>query len=93
MATTAQMIGGGIALVVDTVLLAYMTFVGDKVFNPITQWAFSFQYSKQPPFDPGLMTWVFPVFYWMIVCMWFALVFALYLMATNRAVYGYTGEV
>ena len=88
MATSGQMIAAGIAFVVDTVLLIYFSFIVDKVFQPIVRWAYAFQYSKEPPFDQGIMTWIFPSFYGMLVLMWFALLAGMYLISINRATYG-----
>jgi hypothetical protein len=89
MATTAQMIAGGIAFVVNTVLLAYFAYVGDKVFQPILKWYYSFQYPSAPPFDPGLITWCYGIFFVMLIAMWFGLLFAFYQVAISKATYGY----
>lgn len=87
MATTSQMILAGIALLMDTVVLIYSAFIGDKIFQPIYKWYYSFQYSSPPPIDPGIITWVPAVYYGMLLAMWFALVFAMYVMVANKAVY------
>jgi hypothetical protein len=89
MATSAQMMAAGLALVVDTFLLIYSAFIGDKVFQPLLKWYYSFQYSSPPVIDPGIITWVFPVYYGMLVCMWFALLFVLYWVTVNRTIYQY----
>ncbi len=91
MATTAQMISAGIALIIDTFLLIWSAFIGDKVFEPIYAWYFSFEYGTNPPIDPGIITWVPSIFFGMLICMWFGLVFALYWMSLNRVVYPYGG--
>lgn len=89
MATGAQMMVAGIALITDTFLLIYSAFIGDKVFQPLLKWYYSFQYTSQPPIDPGIITWAFPVYYGMLLCMWFALVFVLYWVTVNTATYQY----
>ena len=89
MATTAQMIAAGIAFIANTVVLIYAAFIGDQTFQPIVRWVYSFQYGREPPFDPGMLTWVFPLFFMMLIGMWFALLFSLYYMSISKSVQGY----
>lgn len=83
------MMAGGIALLVDTFLLIYSAFMGDKIFRPIYTWYFSFPYGSNPPIDPGIITWVPTIYYSMLILMWFGLVFSLFYLSLNRVIYPY----
>lgn len=89
MATNSQMILAGLALTVDTVVLIYSAYIGDKIFQPVLTWYYSFPYGKTPPIDPGIITWIPSIYYGMLIAMWFALVFALFYLLYNRVVYPY----
>ena len=91
MATSAQMMLAGLALIVDTVVLIVSAIWGSAVLKPILTWYYSFNYSSPPVIDPGIIWWVFPVYYTMLIGMWIALVVSLYLMVIQRVDYGYEG--
>lgn len=91
MATSAQMLAAGIALVSDTFVLIYSAMIGSKIFDPLLHWYYSVPYSSAPPLDPGMITWIFPVYYGMLLCIWFALLAMVYLMSINRVEYPYGG--
>ena len=87
MATAAQMMLAGIAFIVDTVVLIVSAIFGDAVFKPLTSWYYTFQYSSNPVIDPGIITWIFPVYFLMLILMWFALLLSLYLMSIRDVSY------
>lgn len=89
MATSAQMLLAGLAFITDTVILIVSAIWGSAVFKPLLTWYYSFQYSTAPPIDPGIIWWVFPVYYTMLIAMWFALLYSLYAMSIQRVDYGY----
>ena len=91
MASSSQMLLAGIAYVLCTFTLIWCAFIGDRVFQPIMKWYYSFQYGVNPPLDPGMMTWIFPVYYALLLIMWIALTFALISIIMNRVVYPYQG--
>lgn len=84
MATSSQMLMAGLAFIVNTFMLIYSALIGDKIFQPLLTWYYSYQYDKTPVIDPGIITWIFPVYYGMLICMWFALLFSLYYLSVNR---------
>ena len=67
MATSAQMLLAGIAFIVDTVVLIVSAIFWDAVFKPLTTWYYSFTYSGPPVIDPGIITWIFPVYFLMLI--------------------------
>jgi hypothetical protein len=87
MATSAQMSLAGIAFIVDTVVLIVSAIFWDAVFKPLTTWYYSFTYSGPPVIDPGIITWIFPVYFLMLILMWFALLLSLYLMVVRDVSY------
>jgi hypothetical protein len=91
MATSAQMLLAGLALLTDTVVLLISAIWGSAVLKPLLTWYYSFQYAAPPVIDPGLIWWVFPVYYAMLIGMWFALVISLYYMVIQKVDYGYGG--
>jgi len=89
MASSAQMLMAGLALVVDTMVLLISAVWGSAVFQPLLTWYYSFEYTSTPPIDPGIIWWVFPLYYTMLIVMWFALVYSLYVMSIARVDYQY----
>lgn len=89
MASSSTMLSAGIADFGCTFTLIYFAYLGDKIFQPLLTWLFSFRYESPPPLDPGVMTWVYPVYYGMLLGMWFALQFALYFVVVSRIDSGY----
>lgn len=87
MATSAQMLLAGIAFIMDTVVLIVSAIFGDAVFKPLTAWYYSFQYATPPAIDPGIITWIFPVYFLMLILIWFALLLSLYLMVVRDVSY------
>jgi hypothetical protein len=81
MASSAQMLLAGIAFMMDTVVLIVSAIFGDAVFKPLLAWYYSFQYASPPVIDPGIITWIFPVYFLMLLLMWFSLLLSLYLMS------------
>lgn len=91
MATSAQMLLAGLAFIVNTLVLIISAVTGDVVFKPILTWYYSFQYTSTPPIDPGIIWWVFPVYYAMLIGIWFALLYSLYSMTVAKVDYQYGG--
>jgi hypothetical protein len=87
MATAAQMMLAGIAFIVDTVVLIVSAIFGDAVFKPLLTWYYSFNYASTPVIDPGIITWAIPVYYLMLILMWFALLLSMYLMSIRDVSY------
>lgn len=77
------MIACGIGAIMDVLLLIYSAYIGDKVFQPIYKWYYSFNYSTTPPIDPGIVTWIPAIYYGMLLGMFFALIFAMYLVSIS----------
>jgi hypothetical protein len=91
MATSAQMLMAGLAFIVDTVVLIISAIWGSAIIKPLMTWYYSFQYTSAPPIDPGMIWWIWPVYYFMLILMWFALLYALYSMSISRVDYPYGG--
>jgi hypothetical protein len=92
MATTSQMILAGIAYAVCTFTLIWCAFIGDRIFQPIMKWYYSFNYNGvQPPLDPGMMTWIFPAYYALLILMWIGLTYAVISVIMNKLTYQYGG--
>lgn len=89
MASPAAMLLAGLAFITDTVVLIISAIWGDAVFKPLLVWYYSFNYQSPPPIDPGVIWWVFPVYFGMLIAMWFALLYSLYSMSIYREDYGY----
>jgi hypothetical protein len=89
MATSAQMLLAGLAFIVDTVVLIVSAIWGDAVFKPLLTWYYSFQYTSPPPLDPGIIWWVPPVYFGMLIAMWLALLYSLYSMSIYQVSYQY----
>jgi hypothetical protein len=81
----------GIAYAVCTFTLIWCAYIGDKIFKPILTWYYSFQYPTTPPIDPGMMTWVFPMYYGLLVVMWLALTYAMLSVVMSKVTYPYGG--
>ena len=91
MATNAQMLRAGLAFVSNTFALMYAVMIFDDIFRPLLRWYYSFQYTATPPINPGIVSWFFPVYYGMLLCMLLALVYCLLSMAVNKVTYPYGG--
>ena len=89
MASSSTMLSAGIADVGCTFTLIYFAYIGDKILQPLLSWYFSIQYSSAPAIDPGVITWVYPIYYGMLLGMWFALQFAMYFVVISKIDYGY----
>ena len=89
MATAAQMQLAGLAFITDTVVLIISAVWGAAVWKPLLTWYFSFNYGKQPPLDPGIIWWVPPVYFGMLIAMWFGLLAALIWMSIHQVDYEY----
>jgi len=89
MASSSTMLLAGLAFITDTVVLLISAIWGSAVFKPLLTWYYSFNYTSAPPLDPGIIWWVFPVYYGMLIAMWFALLASLYLMSIQRVDYPY----
>ena len=89
MASSSQMLLSGLAFIVNTLVLIISAIWGSAVFQPLLTWYYSFEYVSTPPIDPGMIWWVFPAYYGMLIAMWFALLYSLYSMTVSRVDYGY----
>ena len=89
MASSSTMLLAGLAFITDTVVLLISAIWGSVVFKPLMTWYYSFNYTSAPPLDPGIIWWIFPVYYGMLIAMWFALLVSLYLMSIQRVDYTY----
>ena len=89
MASSSTMLLAGLAFIVDTVVLIISAIWGSVVFKPLLTWYYSFNYTSTPPIDQGIIWWVFPVYYGMLIAMWFALLISLYIMSIQRVDYPY----
>lgn len=86
------MLSAGIADFGCTFTLIYFAYLGDKIFQPLLTWAYSFKYSSPPPLDAGMMAWTYPLYYGMLLLMWFALQAALYFVVVSKIDSGYTTQ-
>jgi ABC-type multidrug transport system permease subunit len=84
MAASAKMIALGIGVVLDIFILIVFAYVGDKVFNPLEHWLYSFTYTSAPLLDPGLISWVPSMFFGVLIGCFFALFFVMYLVAVSE---------
>ena len=91
MARSNAMIALGIGVVLDTALLIYSAFIGDKIFQPIYHWVYSFKYTSAPPIDPGQIVWFPAMYFGMLIGMWFAMVFVMFLISINDQTNAYVG--
>jgi hypothetical protein len=91
MAVSARMLLAGLAFMTDTVVLVISAIWADAVFKPLLTWYYSFQYVTTPVIDPGIIWWVFPVYFSMLICMWFALLYSLYALSIQNVNYQYGG--
>jgi hypothetical protein len=87
MASSGAMLLAGLAFITDTVVLIISAIWGSAVIKPLMTWYYSFNYGTQPPLDPGIIWWIWPVYYWMLIAMWFALLISLYYMSIVRVDY------
>jgi len=79
MTSSARMLMAGLALVVDTVIIIISAIWSDMIFRPLYAATMGFQYGSKPPLDPG-MTLVIPgIYFGMLLCMWFALLYCVYM--------------
>ena len=78
------MIALGIGVVMDILLLIYSAYIGDKIFQPIFKWVFSFKYSSAPIIDPGILTWIPAVYFGMLIAMLIAMIFTMFLIAVSE---------
>ena len=87
MANSGQMLLAGLAFITDTVVLIISAIWGSAIIKPLLVWYYSFDYGTAPPLDPGIIWWVFPVYYGMLIAMWIALLISLYYMSIYRVDY------
>ena len=52
MASSSQMLMAGLAFVVNTFMLIYSALIGDKIFQPLLTWYYSYQYDKPTGYRP-----------------------------------------
>lgn len=89
MASSARLLLTGIALVVNTVVIIISAFMFDMVWAALTVATLGFVYTSTPKLDPG-MTLIIPAIYFgMLLCMWFALLYSAYMQATRVEDYSY----
>lgn len=89
MATSGQMLLAGAAFIVNTFVLIVSAVWGGAVWKIIMTWYYSVPYSKTPPIDPGIVTWIPTLYYSLLLVMWFALLGAIVFMVINSHYYGY----
>jgi len=89
MATSREMMLAGIAFTVDTFVLVVSAIWGSAVFKPLLSWYYSVPYAKPPPLDPGMVTIIPPLYFSLLLVIWFALLAAIVYMVMNRQVYPY----
>lgn len=89
MAESSKMISLGVGVVLDIFVLIVLAYAGDKVFQPLEHWLYSFQYKSAPLLDPGLISWVPSVFFAMLIGCLIALFFVMYLVAVSEQVNQY----
>jgi hypothetical protein len=77
------MIALGVGIVMDILLLIYSAYLGDKIFQPIFHWVYSFKYSSTPVIDPGILTWVPAVYFGMLIGMLVAMIFVAFLISVS----------
>jgi len=87
MASSGAMLLAGLAFITDTVVLIISAIWGSAVIKPLMTWYYSFNYGTTPPLDPGIIWWIWPVYYWMLIAMWIALLISLYYMSIYRVDY------
>jgi hypothetical protein len=84
-----MMLMAGLALLVDTVVIIISVIWSSAIINPLTTWYYSFQYTSPPPIDPGIITPVWPIYYGMLICIWFALLYCVYAASISEITYPY----
>ena len=87
MASSGAMMLAGLAFVTDTVVLIISAIWGSAVIKPLMTWYYSFNYGTTPALDPGIIWWIWPVYYSMLILMWIALLISLYYMSIVRVNY------
>lgn len=83
MAASNKMIALGIGAVMDILLLIYSAFIGDKIFQPIFHWVYSFKYTSTPVIDPGIISWIPAMYFGMLIGILFAIVFVMFLISVS----------
>ena len=83
MAASKKMIALGIGAVMDILLLIYSAFIGDKIFQPIFHWVYSFKYTSTPVIDPGIISWIPAMYFGMLIGILFAIVFVMFLISVS----------
>jgi hypothetical protein len=91
MASSNKMIALGIGIVMDILLLIYSAYIGDKIFQPIFHWVYSFKYTSTPIIDPGILTWIPAVYFGMLIAMLIAMIFVAFLIAISDQTNQYGG--
>jgi hypothetical protein len=87
MASTSQMLFAGLSLAVNTIVLIMMAIAGGAIFQPLLKWYYSYQYTSAPPINPGMVTWIFPVFFGMLLVIEIVLIIVCYQMAITQVDY------
>ena len=88
MVSMYRMAMAGIAFIVNTVALILFAAIGDKVFTPLMTWYYGFHWNITF-FNPGIVTWIFPVFYGMLLVLWFVLLYCVVSMIIQKEAYPY----
>jgi hypothetical protein len=79
----------GLAFITDTVVLIISAIWGSAVIKPLMVWYYSFPWGANSAIDAGMIWWIWPVYYGMLIAMWFALLIAMYYMSIQKVDYGY----
>ena len=89
MAASAKMIACGIGVLLDIFILIVFAYAGDKIFQPLEHWLYSFTYTSTPLLDPGLISWVPSMFFGVLIACLIALFLVMYLVAISEQVNQY----
>lgn len=89
MAASSKMIACGIGVVLDIFVLIVFAYAGDKIFQPLEHWLYSFKYTSTPLLDPGLISWVPSMFFGMLIGCLIALLFVMWLISVSEQVNQY----
>jgi hypothetical protein len=91
MASTVRMLAAGLALVGNSLALIVFALGGGAVFTRITIWYSTFKYTSPPVIDPGQITWIFPIFYSMLLILEAILIYAVFQTIFSKKAY-YTDQ-
>jgi hypothetical protein len=91
MTSSPRMLLTGIAFLVNTVVLVISAVFFDPVWSGLTYAIYGIKYSKAPVIDPGITVFIPGLYFGMLLCMWFALLYCVYMESIRREDYPYGG--